>query len=71
MRQALVEQLPLLAKFFSDSGKEGYSNVLLPVLLEVLSLLTQDPNPQVRFVIVVSIFYWISCELLAENFFNS
>jgi hypothetical protein len=47
MRQALVEQLPSLARFFSDHGQDGYSIVLLPVILDVLSHLIQDQNPQV------------------------
>lgn len=47
MRQALVEQLPSLARFFSEHGADGYSRVLLPVILEVLAQLIQDQNPQV------------------------
>lgn len=58
MRQALVEQLPSLARFFSEHGTDGYSKVLLPVILEVLAQLIQDQNPQVILSLLSQIFFF-------------
>jgi hypothetical protein len=46
MRQALVEQLPMIATLVAPNP-EGYKEVLLAVIVRALAQVMHDTNPQV------------------------
>ncbi len=47
VRQALMEQVPAVTKFFIDTGNDAGYTIVLHILLPMVAELTTDRNPQV------------------------
>jgi len=48
IRQALVEQIPLIVAYLFQEGQEGALDIVLQTLLPIVALFTRDVNSQVR-----------------------
>lgn len=55
VRQALMEQVPLVTRYFIDAGQDAGYTVVLHILLPMVAELTTDRNAQVIF--TTSSFY--------------
>lgn len=47
VRQALMEQIPMVTRYFIDAGQDAGYTVVLHILLPMVAELTTDRNAQV------------------------
>lgn len=67
VRQALMEQVPMVTRYFIDAGQEAGYTVVLHILLPMVAELTTDRNAQVPpslFFLAPPILLMNRCELL-------